>query len=363
MRRTTLALTLAAVALTAAAAGLWLGYGAGRRSVTPRTTADAKKEKAQVRVRAEPIRQGSVAEDLTLYGTVLPAANSVHVYALPFQVITDRVWVTPGQQVNAGDPLVDAHTSPLSAAEVRRARQAVQEARALLTQVEARFASQLATRDEVIGAKARLRQVETTLSMAVESGQSRRSHTLRALRGGVVTRLAVRAGTIAPGSATLLETADRASLQVRLLAETEDVPFIQVGMAVKVKPVEATSVQAATGKVTLVAKQVDPLTRLVFVFVSLSGSDPLFVNQYVRGRLHIASKKGLVVPRKALVPRGSSYRIFTVDKGRARAHRVTVGSETPRRVLVTGDGLAPGQLVVVQGAHWLREGVQVLVEP
>lgn len=367
MRRPRTVAGLLAVGLVALGAAVGIGYVAGHRAApaSPSGASRARKipSAPRVRVRTAPVRRGQVSEDLVLYGTVLPAAKSVHVYALPFQVVVDRLWVTPGQRVKAGAPLLDAHTSPRDVAEVRRAAQAVAAARALMKQVEARFKAKVATRDALILAKARLRQAETAFAMVAESGQTHRSHTLRALKQGVVTRAPVRAGSIASPGALLVETADRASLQVRLVAETEDAPLLHAGMTVTVRPVEANAVKPVQGRVTLVSRQVDPATRLVFVRVRLSGESKLYVNQYVRGQVRITSPPGLVVPRAALVPHGSGYQVFTIGKGRAQVHPVRLGAENPAEVQVTGPGLGAGMQVVVQGAHWLASGTRVVVTP
>jgi len=83
---------------------------------------------------------------------------------------------------------------------------------------------------------------------------------------------------------------------------------------------------------------------------------------YVRGRIVIASKNTLVVPRSSVLPEDGHYVLFTVKNGRAQKFIVKAGLENHRRVEVMDKNLKPGDLVVIQGNYELKDGMSVQAE-
>ena len=111
-----------------------------------------------------------------------------------------------------------------------------------------------------------------------------------------------------------------------------------------------------------IARAVNPVTRLVDVFVTLPPAPGLLLDEYMRGRIVITSAQGLVVPRAAVLPEEDATVLFTVHDGRAHKHRVQVGVENDQVVEVTGELLRPGDLVVTLGNYELQDGMAVTVE-
>jgi multidrug efflux system membrane fusion protein len=117
----------------------------------------------------------------------------------------------------------------------------------------------------------------------------------------------------------------------------------------------------ATGKLLTTDNQIDPTTgtyKLKALFEN--EDDALFPNQFVNARLHLDTRRGLVVVPTVAIQRGSSGQFVYVVGPDATAHvrPVTIalaeGADTG-----TSAGLKPGETVVVDGQDKLQEGSKV----
>jgi multidrug efflux system membrane fusion protein len=120
----------------------------------------------------------------------------------------------------------------------------------------------------------------------------------------------------------------------------------------------------ASGSLLTVDNQIDPTTgtvRLKAVFPNTDGH--LFPSQFVNAHLRLEVKRGAtVVPSAAIQQSAQGTFVYVVKPD----HAVTV---RPVKVGVTeGDnaaidsGVSPGEMVVVDGADRLREGIQVALQ-
>ena len=120
----------------------------------------------------------------------------------------------------------------------------------------------------------------------------------------------------------------------------------------------------AAGTLLTVDNQIDPNTgtvRLKAVFPNDDGE--LFPNQFVNARLLLDVKRGATVVPSAAVQRGPKGTfVYVVSADRTVGVRpVTIGITHPDEVSVDA-GLAPEELVVVDGTEKLREGTKVEVQ-
>ena len=119
----------------------------------------------------------------------------------------------------------------------------------------------------------------------------------------------------------------------------------------------------ATGTLLTVDNQIDPNTgtvRLKAVFPNEDGA--LFPNQFVNARLLLDTKRGVTLVPAAAIQRGAKGTfVYVVKEDRTVAVRpVTVGVTHGDDASVSA-GLAPEELVVVDGTEKLREGSKVEV--
>jgi multidrug efflux system membrane fusion protein len=119
----------------------------------------------------------------------------------------------------------------------------------------------------------------------------------------------------------------------------------------------------ATGTLLTVDNQIDPNTgtvRLKAVFPNDDGA--LFPNQFVNARLLLEVKRGMTLVPSAAVQRGAKGTfVYVVKEDKTVAVRpVTVGVSHGEDASIDS-GLAPNELVVVDGTEKLREGSKVEV--
>jgi multidrug efflux system membrane fusion protein len=119
----------------------------------------------------------------------------------------------------------------------------------------------------------------------------------------------------------------------------------------------------ASGTLLTVDNQIDPNTgtvRLKAVFPNDDGA--LFPNQFVNARLLLEVKRGMTLVPSAAVQRGAKGTfVYVVKEDKTVAVRpVTVGVSHGEDASINS-GLAPNELVVVDGTEKLREGSKVEV--
>ena len=120
--------------------------------------------------------------------------------------------------------------------------------------------------------------------------------------------------------------------------------------------------QLATGAVSVLDNQVDTTTGMVKLRANFDNSDEaLFPNQFVNIRLLVDTLKDSVAAPTAAVQHGApgDY-AYVVADGKAAVRVLKLGQTDGDYVQILS-GLAPGDVVVVDGADRLREGAEVRV--
>jgi RND family efflux transporter MFP subunit len=117
----------------------------------------------------------------------------------------------------------------------------------------------------------------------------------------------------------------------------------------------------ATGRVREVSPQANPITGTFTVRVGLTDPPPgMLLGSVVSGRIKLASDQLVVIPSSALMTSEGSPAIWVVDKATSTValRNISILRHEPGSVVV-GDGLAPGETVVVAGVQALRPGQKV----
>jgi membrane fusion protein, multidrug efflux system len=142
-------------------------------------------------------------------------------------------------------------------------------------------------------------------------------------------------------------------------------PVLAALKAGKRLPVEAfnreQTKKLATGSLLTVDNQIDPNTGTVRLKATFENKDDaLFPNQFVNARLLIDVIKDAIIAPSAAIQRGpQGLYIYVVNPDRSvTIHPITIGDIQGSDVSVKS-GLAEGDLVVVDGAERLREGIKV----
>ena len=324
-----------------------------------RSQASSDDASALVQVKTVVAVMQPFAEVISSIGTV--SARSGHLASLsppaPARIAT--VYVSQGQKVAAGTPLVAFEQAPFVAA--------AQSAEAALTAAEQNYERARRLADAGIVPRKNAEQAATELAQArAAASVARRSAQLATLRSpisGVVTRLDAPLGASVDVTQPVVEVADLSALDIVFNVSPSDAARIAPGASVTLSAGESARGEAlGVGHIIDVGGAVDSATRSVAVRAQAPPTArPLRIGETIFGQIATAvHPRAIVVPVAALVPEGDAFKVFVVTTGNvARERKVTVGRRTEAIAEIVS-GLAAGERVVTEGAYGLEDSVKVV---
>lgn len=345
----------------ALAAGYWWFSRGGQSTPGGDSTAggvEGSSAEPVATVTVVPVKEGRIATEIAAYGTIVPAAGALQTVSVPFESQVGRVLVTQADEVSSGDALLEIEPSPDTKLQAQQARNDYESARQGLDYMQQRFDLKLATNDQLLQAKQVLDQARSKLHSIERRGVDG-NRTLRADSAGLIAKVPVEEGAIVPAGNSLMEIVVQNRLEARLNVEPEDIDRVDLDQDVSLARVNVPDSAAVIGRIRKISHAVNTATRLVDVFVNLPSSAEFLLGEYIQGKIAVASKTGLIVPRSAVLPEEDHYVIFTVKDGRAVKHPVRIGLQDETTVEVTAEGLGVGDLVVTLGNYELRQGMAV----
>jgi RND family efflux transporter MFP subunit len=299
-------------------------------------------------VKTVPIRTQRLNASVVAYGTVVARASSIRNVTVPFKSQVLRILVAGGQHVKKNQPLLQLESTNSELLLLAQAKNAELSARQQLSEVQQKFVLHLATRQSLLAAQQTLQLAQLNLSdlKALKIGGPR---IIKAPASGVVAKILSGPGQIMLPGGPLLQLVSSRNIEVQLGLEPEDSVRVHKGQKVDLMPVGEHLHHPMIGTISLITQRVNPLTRLVDVFVTPQPHSGLLLGQYVQGQLVIASATGLVVPRAAVLPAGNKHTLFTISNGRAVLHWVHIRLANDRELLIAGTSLTAGEPAVVVG--------------
>jgi membrane fusion protein (multidrug efflux system) len=316
-------------------------------------------------VKTLPIKKETIIERIITYGITIPAPGALQTVSVPYESRIMKVMVTDGQEISKGSVLMIIEPSPDTRLQLEQAENRYESTRLSLEHFERLLSLKLATNDQIVQEKQAYRQAKLNLESLKKRGIKDKS-TIKSGVSGLVTKIHVQEGEIVPTGGTLAEIVVDNHLEVRLGIESENINLVRAGQQVSLSPVNVESLMGLSGKIRKVSGSINPETRLVDVFVSVSENDintnKLLLGEFIRGTIKISSSEGLTVPRSAVLPEDEKYKIFTVKKGRSVKHYVKIGLENDNDVEIIGSDLKQGEPVVILGNYELQDGMNVRVE-
>jgi RND family efflux transporter MFP subunit len=289
------------------------------------------------------------------------SARSGHIASLsppaPARIAT--VYVSQGQKVSAGTPLVAFEQAPFVAA--------AQSAEAALTAAEQNYERARRLSDAGIVPRKDAEQAATELAQArATASVARRSAQLATLRSpisGVVTKLDAPLGASVDVTQAVVEVADLSALDIVFNVSPSDAARIAPGASVTLSAGESAKGEAlGVGHIIDVGGAVDTTTRSVSVRAQAPPTArALRIGETIFGQIATAvHPRAIVVPVTALVPEGDAFKVFVIGAGNlARERKVTVGRRTEANAEIVS-GLAAGERVVTEGAYGLEDSVKVV---
>lgn len=304
------------------------------------------------------IQKKRISVSLVAYGTVVARGSSIRNVAVPFKAQVLRILVAGGQHVRKNESLLQLESTSSELLVLAQAQSGKISAQQQLDEVQQKFKLHLATRQSLLAARQALQlaQLQLTSLQALGIGGPR---LIKAPASGVVAKILSGPGQITLPGAPLLQLVSSRNIEVQLGLEPEDSIRVRKGQSVALTPVGAHIAHPIIGKIALITQRVNPLTRLVDVFVTPQPRSGLLLGQYVQGKLIIASALGLVVPRAAVLPAGGNEQLFTVNHGRAILHLVHIGLANDRELQIIGKSISAGEPAVIVGNAELLNGMAV----
>ncbi len=298
-------------------------------------------------------------ETVAAIGEVTQRAGHFAAMAAPAPTRVARVYVSLGQTVKAGDPLVGFEQQTFDA-EMQSAQAGLQNAQQAYDRAQRLVQEGISARKDVETAAAALAQAKAT---EVAARRDQQLSTLRSPIDGVVTVMNAVLGASADMNTMLVEVTDPHALDVTLQLTADQAGRVRPGQAVVVTAGQSASGEAlGTGRVADVGAELDSATRTVPVRVVLAHpARPLRVGETVMGSIAVGTHpKALAIPGDALVPEGEGYHVFVVDaKGIAYSRDVTVGARNAGYVEIL-KGLSAGETVVSSGAFGVTDSAKIV---
>ncbi len=366
---------LAAIALAAAAlaAWYWFGHGSGDQ-----VKAGGKGDAASrpMPVVAAPARKGNIDVYVDALGTVTPLNNVVVHTRVDGQLMS--VAFREGQNVKAGDLLAQIDPRPfqvmLTQANGQMARDQAQlkNAQVDLERYQTLLSQDSISRQQVDTQAALVRQFEG----AVESDKGAIDNArLQIAYARIVAPISGRVGLRQVDPGNIVHSSDSNGLvtitQVQPVTVIYPVPEDNVPRIVKrMQGTQSVAVDAfdrggktklATGRLLTIDNQIDTTTGTVKVKAEFPNADSaLFPNQFVNVRMVVETHEDATLVPTAAIQRGAPGTfVFLVKEGKTVAVTpVQLGAVSGETTEVS-KGLAPGNLVVVDGADKLRDGSSV----
>lgn len=350
-----------AVVVMIAAGYLWRSQGSQRASVEDAAADQREPSQAAVAsVQVDRIKQGTLANEIAVYGTIVPAAGAVQTIAVPYESRAQRILVAEGQQVSRGDALLEIAPSPETSLQTRQARNDYEMAQQALQFMQQRFDLKLATNDQLLQAKQALEQAQAKMENTRGRATPQEIH---ADATSLVSKIAVQRGAIVPAGNAMIEMVAQGRLEARVGVEPGDRDQVRAGQEVRIGHVIEPERRVVVGKIRALAQAANAGTHLIDGFIDLPSSAEFLLNESVIGKIIIAHVQGLLVPRSALLPEGDHFVVFTVKAGRAEEHKMKIRLENGQQAEVSGENLQAGAPVVTLGNYELKDGMAVKVDP
>lgn len=364
-------LLLALVVLVAAAAA-WVkffpgapemlagwGFGSASPSVTARDAGNVGGQRGggvpQTAVVTAPVRAAVINDRLAAIGTGR-ANNSVTVKPFTSGRV-DSIEVQSGARVAVGT-VVARLDSDVEEIALDRARIALADAEAKLDRVGSLRRSNAATQVQVTDAELVVANARLALRDA-ELNLDRRAITSPI--DGIVGILPVEAGNYVTTETVVATVDDRSSIKIDFHVPERFASNMAVGGPLTASPI-ARPDEVFEGAVSAVDNRVDDKSRTLLVQAKIpNDNDTLRAGMSFRVEVRFPGDTYPSVDPLAIQWGTDGSFVWVVRNGKAQRTPVAIVQRNTESVLVAASGIAPGDTVVTEGVHAVRDGADVLI--
>jgi len=310
-----------------------------------------------------------IVPTMTLLGTLEPRRRSVVATAIEGYVI--EYSVDEGQHVDEGTVLTRLRDRELRL-ELDIARHAADEARALhkLAQADLDRARKLVERDAVTQKALDAAETEErALSLRVPQAEARarlleldiEKKEVRAPFKGQVVAEHTEVGEFLPRGGPVATIVDLASVRVRVNVPERIVRFLRNGAELPVV-VPATGREPYQGRVISISGEGATDARTFPVLIEIENDGSLRAGMSARVDLPAEDpREAVVVPKDAIIVRGTQSFVFVVGPANDVALRPIVTGAASRNDFEVASGLNAGEIVVTRGNERIQPGMKVRI--
>jgi RND family efflux transporter MFP subunit len=310
-------------------------------------------------------------EDASEFVATLKSLRSTTVQPEVDGMLT-KIFVTSGQRVRVGTPLVQINEAKQRAAvtstEANRAgiEADVQYWRQQVKRLEALLAGGAISKAEFDQAQNSLKTSEAQLAALdaqVRQGRVELGfYRVDAPQAGTVGDIPVRVGDRVTTTTVITTIDDLQGLEANVQVPLDRSPQLRTGLPMQLLDSEGKIL--ATNPITFIAPRVDDATQTVLVKSALRDAPPsVRILQFVRSRIVWRKTDGLVIPITAVLRIGGQYFCFVAVPGQqgglvAKQKPIQVGELVGNDYVVLA-GLKAGEQVIVSGIQKIGDGAPV----
>ena len=207
----------------------------------------------------------------------------------------------------------------------------------------------LAVKAELLQAQGRLQLIKTQLQDA----------TVTAPASGIIAERNATLGELTSNSDNLFTIIENGRLELRL--EVPETSISQIQPQQKVQIISRYNSQPLIGTVREIDPIIDRESRQATVNIDLPSQVALKPGMFLRATINTATAKGKAVPVNALLPQadGSAIAFVVQDDNTVKARSIEIGEILADEKVEVIQGLQTGDLIVVKGAAYLKDGDSV----
>jgi RND family efflux transporter MFP subunit len=269
----------------------------------------------------------------------------------------DSIEAQSGSRIEAGTviALLDSDVEQIA---VDRAKIALADANAKLERVRSLRSSNAATQVQVIDADL----VVSNAKLALRDAQlnlDRRA--IVSPIAGIVGILPVEAGNYVTTDMVVATVDDRSSIKIDFYVPERFAANMVIGGRLSASPI-ARPDQVVDGTVSAVDNRVDDKSRTLLVQARIpNDNDTLRAGMSFKVEVRFPGDSYPSVDPLAIQWGTDGAFVWVVRDGKAKRTPVSIVQRNTESVLVAAEGIVPGDTVVTEGVHAVREGAEVLI--
>lgn len=179
---------------------------------------------------------------------------------------------------------------------------------------------------------------------------------IRAPEAGIVNRRVARIGAAATAVGDpLFRLIARGEIELEGEVTETQMPRIVPGAEVVL---DLEGGRRVPGRVRVVYPEIDRLTRLGRVRITLAADPALRIGAFARGSVEVARREGVAVPIASVVHAAGGATVLAVANERVEARQVQTGLSASG-IIEIRSGIAAGETVVARAGSFLRDGDRV----